>query len=45
MLSSPYWIWNLLEFSGEQQMVIPLNAKVRISDEEPYMELMENVVD
>ncbi len=30
---------------GEEQMVIPLNAKVRISDEEPYMELMENVVD
>ncbi len=30
---------------GEEQMVVPLNAKVRISDEEPYMELLENVVD
>jgi muramoyltetrapeptide carboxypeptidase len=30
---------------GEEQMVLPLNAKIRISDEEPYMELVENVVE
>ncbi len=30
---------------GEEQMVIPLNARIRISDEEPYMELMEDVVE
>ncbi|KAA8922117.1 LD-carboxypeptidase [Thermoplasma sp.] len=30
---------------GEDQMMIPLNAKVRISYEEPYVELLENVVD
>ena len=30
---------------GEEQMVLPLNAKIRIGDEEPYMELMETVVD
>lgn len=30
---------------GEDQMMIPLNARVRISYEEPYVELLENVVD
>ncbi|MCL4349779.1 MAG: LD-carboxypeptidase, partial [Candidatus Thermoplasmatota archaeon] len=30
---------------GEEQMVLPLNARIGISDEEPYMELKENVVD
>ena len=30
---------------GEEQMIIPLNAMVRISDEEPYISLSENVVD
>ncbi len=30
---------------GEEQMVLPLNAMISISDEEPYMELKENVVD
>ncbi|BAB60528.1 hypothetical protein [Thermoplasma volcanium GSS1] len=30
---------------GEDQMLIPLNAKVRISHEEPYVELLEEVVD
>ena len=30
---------------GEDQMLIPLNAKVRLSTEDPYLELLENVVD
>ncbi len=30
---------------GEDQMLIPLNARVRISHEEPYVELLESVVD
>ncbi len=30
---------------GEEQMVLPLNAMVSISDEEPYIELKENIVD
>ncbi len=29
---------------GEDQMLIPLNAKIRISSDEPYMELLEEVV-
>ncbi|MCL5009549.1 MAG: LD-carboxypeptidase [Candidatus Parvarchaeota archaeon] len=30
---------------SNDQMLIPLNAKVRISSEEPYLELLEKVVD
>ncbi|MEM0139857.1 MAG: LD-carboxypeptidase [Ferroplasma sp.] len=30
---------------GEEQMVLPLNARIMISDEEPYIELKENIVD
>ncbi len=30
---------------GEAQMLIPLNAKVRISTDEPYLQLLERVVD
>ncbi|MCW1301858.1 MAG: LD-carboxypeptidase [Candidatus Parvarchaeota archaeon] len=30
---------------GEDQMLIPLNAKVRISSDEPHIELLENVVE
>ncbi len=29
---------------GDEQMLIPLNAKVRISSDEPYIELLEDVV-
>ncbi len=30
---------------GEEQMLIPLNARIRVSTESPYVELLENVVD
>lgn len=30
---------------GDEQMLIPLNARLRLSTEEPYLELLENVVD
>ncbi|AAT42832.1 S66 peptidase family protein [Picrophilus oshimae] len=30
---------------GEEQMIIPLNARIRISSEDPYIELIEEVVD
>lgn len=30
---------------GEDQMLIPLNAKMRLTTFEPYLELLENVVD
>jgi muramoyltetrapeptide carboxypeptidase len=30
---------------GERQTILPLNAKMKISSEEPYLEILENVVD
>lgn len=30
---------------GDEQMLIPLNARVRLSTEEPYLELLEDVVE
>lgn len=30
---------------GEDQMLIPLNAKIRLSTEDPYLELLDNVVE
>lgn len=30
---------------GDEQMLIPLNARIRLSTEEPYLELIENIVD
>lgn len=30
---------------GDEQMLIPLNAKIRLSTESPYLELMEDVVE
>lgn len=30
---------------GDEQMLIPLNAKMRLNTSEPYLELLENVVD
>lgn len=30
---------------GDDQMLIPLNARIRLSTEEPYLELLENVVE
>ena len=30
---------------GEEQMLIPLNARIRVSTEYPYLELLENVVE
>jgi len=30
---------------GDEQMLIPLNAKMSISSEPPYLELLESVVE